>query len=108
MRVLLIIVGIVLALALGAAPSDRLVAGAPDAPVYAAIADATNAFAPHCDHFPCSDAAHAHAPCVCAFAFVSGQALGPADVDFTFARIWFSDDSITGRTLLPPVPPPLA
>ena len=63
--------------------------------------------AAHCAHVPCANAAHPHSSCTAHSSFVMGGGLiGP---DFLAAEpVALTHDRNVGRTLVPPVPPPLA
>lgn len=62
----------------------------------------------HCQHIPCSNSGHSHASSGCGgHSFVSLFPHEPLKNFNSMSRIGFSNESITGLTLLPPVPPPL-
>ena len=63
----------------------------------------------HDEHVPCSDTSHRHVSCVCAGNFfVPAQACASPHVAYTLARFDLTRKMLMGRTLQPPVPPPLA
>lgn len=62
----------------------------------------------HCQHVPCSDTTHNHVPGGCAgHSFVHAFAFEAPRVAIAKRCVAFADDTSNGRTLLPPVPPPL-
>lgn len=109
MRILLIIVGLLIVLA---APSQAQAGGndvARDASVYA-VAAPSESHTNHCQHVPCDSGCEAmqHAPCACGAFAHFGNPHGQAGVVARASeRIAFDDETLTGRSLLPPVPPPL-
>lgn len=64
----------------------------------------------HCQHVPCSNTRHSHsAPGGCAgHTFVTAFVFATPFVAVVGNRVEFTRDDSDGRTLLPPVPPPLA
>lgn len=63
----------------------------------------------HCPHVPCPNTSHNHLPGGCVgHSFVSTAALETPGMAVTDGRVAFEHDDASGRTLLPPVPPPLA
>lgn len=115
MRTLLVLLGLLL-VALIFANSDRASATSLEgvaavlsakASVIAAPADLDQA--EHCAHVPCANNAHSHSPGPCAahsFVAIGEGWVAPALV--SAGSIGLKNDSFVGRTLLPPVPPPLA
>lgn len=113
MRSLIAIAAFLLALFVAAAPveatrvSDGEAAVAADATQSAAgvIAVTTDG---HCQHVPCSDSTHNHMPGGCAgHSFVPAFAFESPRIAMAKRRFAFTHDVLNGRTLLPPVPPPL-
>jgi hypothetical protein len=63
----------------------------------------------HCQHVPCSDSTHNHMPGGCTgHSFVPAFAFESPRITIAKRRVAFTHDISNGRTLLPPVPPPLA
>ena len=61
----------------------------------------------HCAHVPCANGAHSHSSCSTHSFVVIGE--GGTSLNFNAtASIASKADRFGGRTLLPPVPPPLA
>lgn len=123
MRSVFAIAALLLALFLSAAPSGA-VAFAIDEPVAATdpllrgvdtAADTTTADttatapAGHCPHVPCPNTAHSHTPGGCTgHSFVPSIAFETSHAAVAVGRAAIKHENIRGRTLLPPVPPPLA
>ena len=60
-------------------------------------------------HFPCTDTTHDHASCGCTgHSVIPMFVFGPPSMIDSNTRVMFSNDRANGRTLVPPVPPPLA
>jgi hypothetical protein len=107
MRGLMIIVGIVLALALHAAPVGQADNAASDSVYAVAVDSEMPSECIHCGH--CSDTAHQYGSCAgCAFTGICVQPDVLCVGAYTNVRAPFAHDAVTGHTLLPPVPPPLA
>lgn len=114
MRSLLTIAALLLALFFAAAPAEAACADGIDVTVAAGDAQDVSdlsavASGGHCQHVPCSDSTHNHTLGGCA-----GHSVFPA---FAFERpylmaadirVAFTCEDSSGRTVLPPVPPPLA
>jgi hypothetical protein len=61
-----------------------------------------------CDHVPCPNPAHQHSPSGChAHSFLMVSPLEALIAAETESRVAIADEAATGRTLMPPVPPPL-
>lgn len=114
MRSLISIAAFLLALFIAAAPVEAACASNGETAVTAGttqgaggvIAVATGG---HCQHIPCSDSTHNHMPGGCeGHSFVPTLAFPSPRVAIAKHRVAFTHDASNGRTLLPPVPPPLA
>ncbi|MEQ1867987.1 MAG: hypothetical protein HOP13_03330 [Alphaproteobacteria bacterium] len=114
MRSLIAIAAFLLALFVAAAPVEAMCGSGGEAAVAAGatqsavdvIAVATGG---HCQHVPCSDSTHDHMPGECAgHSFVATFAFESPRIAIAKRRVAFTHDNFNGRTLLPPVPPPLA
>lgn len=115
MRTFLALLGVVV-MALFFANADRVSEASLESVVALDAVKASVSVAPagveqagHCAHVPCANSAHTHLPGPCAaHSFV---AIGDGWIvpDFlAVASVALKNDRYTGRTLLPPVPPPLA
>ena len=114
MRSLLAIAALLLALFFAVAPAEAACGDGVDLAVAAGDAQSVSDLSAvtsggHCQHVPCSDSTHNHTLGGCA-----GHSVFPAFAFetpyFTTAdiRVAFTCEDSSGRTLLPPVPPPLA
>lgn len=114
MRSLFAIAAFLLVLFVSAAPVEAVCVGGGEPAV---VADATQsvgevaavATGGHCQHVPCSDSTHNHMPSGCSgHSFVPAFAVEAPRVATAKRGLAFTHDLSNGRTLLPPVPPPLA
>lgn len=63
----------------------------------------------HCQHVPCSDTTHNHMPGGCTgHSFVPAFTFETPRVAVSRRLVAFANEISDGRTLMPPVPPPLA
>jgi hypothetical protein len=114
MRSLFAIAALLLALFFAAAPVEAACVSGGEAAVVAGAtqsAASVTAFATngHCQHVPCSDSTHNHTPGGCSgHSFVPAFAFESPRIAIVKRRVAFTHDDSNGRTLLPPVPPPLA
>ncbi|MDZ4741730.1 MAG: hypothetical protein SGJ03_17780 [Alphaproteobacteria bacterium] len=106
----LAIAGFILVLLSQLAPAEAACVSDSDFAAGAVAEDATLALVVlHDEHVPCSDTSHRHVSCVCAgHFFVPAQACASPQVAYTLARFDLTRKMLMGRTLQPPVPPPLA
>lgn len=114
MRCLVAIAGLLLALLFAAAPAEAASMAGSDTSIAASASqdgsDVTvSASAGHCPHVPCPDSSHEHVPGGCVgHSFVADTALQMPRIALSDGRVAFEHEDASGRTLLPPVPPPLA
>jgi hypothetical protein len=114
MRSLFAIAALLLALFFAASPAEAVCVGGGEAAVGVGAAQGAadvTAFATggHCQHVPCSDSSHNHMPGGCVgHSFVPQSSFESPRIATAKRRVAFTHDDSNGRTLLPPVPPPLA
>lgn len=114
MRTLLTIAALMLSLLVSAASAEAACVNGVDEAVAADVAaDAADLTAGsargHGYHIPCTDTTHDHASCGCTgHSVIPTLAFGTPSVIDSNTRVTFTNDLANGRTLVPPVPPPLA
>ena len=114
MRSLVAIAGLLLALFFAAAPAEATSVAGDDAAVAVSASQSpsdvtVSALPEHCPHVPCPNTSHDHLPGGCVgHSFLSTAALEAPRVALAQGRVASEHDDAGGRTLLPPVPPPLA
>jgi hypothetical protein len=114
MRTLLTIAALMLSLLVSAASAEAACANGVDqavaADVAADVAELTAGPAlGHGHHIPCTDTTHDHASCGCTgHSVIAMFAFGTPSLIDSNTRVTFANELANGRTLVPPVPPPLA
>lgn len=113
MRSLFAIAAVLLGLFFAAAPAEAACAGDNEPAVSVSVTPSSASVAAlatggHCHHIPCSDKNHSHLSGGCAgHSFVPAFVFDAPCLTLSAGRFAFSDETASGRTLLPPVPPPL-